>query len=174
MANDFAIIMWVRHRFGDEKPDAEEQDVDWEAPFAGPVGEFRFTCPNVDSSQGAVLEFQHRGSRQFLTFPAPTPTLVGITPEHPVALNGQQWFGGVPGTPYQGQQPHWSTRLLLINPGVLRVENTLRIESTNFGGQWWAGQNLDNFTIDNVVVFFKTLPVLDPRNPSTDPTVVFR
>jgi hypothetical protein len=59
MANDFTIIMAVRHRFGDDIPDrmgedGVDQNVDFQAPFVGRVGEFPFSCPNVDSSQGAV------------------------------------------------------------------------------------------------------------------------
>jgi hypothetical protein len=156
VGSDYTIVMWVRHRFGDTQPDADETDVDFNAPFVGRVGEFEFSCPNVDSSQGAVLEFQYRGSNQYLTFPDPqAPGLVGSTPEYPVAINGRELAGGVPAAPSRDGMPQWGNRLLLIEPGVLAEQNVLRIESTDAGSQWWAGDNLDNFTIDNVVVFFK-------------------
>jgi hypothetical protein len=48
----------------------------------------------------------------------------------------------------------WSTRVLLIDPGVLRHENVLRIETGDISTS--TNPNLDNFTVDNVVVFYKT------------------
>jgi hypothetical protein len=52
--------------------------------------------------------------------------------------------------------PLWGTRLLIIQPGVLAEDNVLRIEALQYP---WTGANqrgLDNFTIDNAVVTFKT------------------
>jgi|tagenome__1003787_1003787.scaffolds.fasta_scaffold19870268_1 hypothetical protein len=154
MASDYTIIMGVRHRFGDAKDDAGEQDEDFLAPFVGAAGEFPFSCPNIDTSQRAILQFEYRGSEQFLTFPDPhgnPENLVGITDEHPVKVNGQLIAGGVPAAPQRGQMQIWSTRVLLIDPGVLKHENILRIETGDI-----STSNLDNFTVDNAVVFFKT------------------
>jgi hypothetical protein len=50
----------------------------------------------------------------------------------------------------------WSTRLLLIPPHVLRRENDLQIQTS---AEATPG-NLDNFTLDNLVVFFKTRPFI--------------
>jgi hypothetical protein len=73
-----------------------------------------------------------------------------------VTINGHELAGGVPGAPSSGEMPMWGTRLLIIDPGVLRDENILRMESKDFwAGTPWASNNLDDFTIDNVVVFFK-------------------
>jgi hypothetical protein len=162
MPNDFTVIMHVRHRFGDQRKDRNENDFDSAAPFVGTAGEFQFSCPNVDSAEEAVLQFQHRGSHQAATFPSPQPDggLVGLTAEHPVRVNGRQLSGGVPAAPRRGEVSLWSTRLLLIGKGVLREQNILRIEATANDP---VLENIDNFTVDNVVVFYKT------KSPSSGP-----
>jgi hypothetical protein len=170
MASDYTIIMWVRHRFGvDEASEAFEGtdfvlNEDSNAPFVGLTGEFPFSCPHIDSAQGAVLQFEYRGSSQVDTFPDPLGapgTAIGITPEYPVKINGQLIAGGVPGAPVRGGLPIWSTRVLLVDRGVLGEENTLRIEaSVDDGGLTYQ----DKFTIDNVVIFFKT----KTANPGPD------
>ena len=154
MPADFTVIVRVRHQFGDQEIDRDEAHVDHEAPFVGLDGEFQFACPNVDSSAEAVLQFAHRGSMQYLQFPDPQgdENLEGISGEHTVKINGQELFGGIPASPKIENMPLWSTRLLIIQPNVLRETNVLRIESlrdSDYG-------NFDTFTIDNVVVFFKT------------------
>lgn len=126
--------MWVRYRFGDN--DTSGNDVvlneDSNAPFVGLFGEFPFSCPDVDSAQGAVLQFEYRGSEQSATFPDPRGDgAIGISPEYPVKINGQLVAGGVPGAPVEeGILPLWSTRVLLVDPGVLQEENILRIEAS--------------------------------------------
>jgi hypothetical protein len=161
MASDYTIIMWVRHRFGvDETTDPHSDFVlneDKNAPFVGPIGEFPFACPHIDPAQGAVLQFEYRGSSQTDTFPDPSgdPAFIrGISPEYPIKINGQLLAGGVPGAPTKSDRlPLWSTRVLLVDPNVLQEENILRIEtSVDYLGSTYA----DKFTIDNVVVFFKT------------------
>lgn len=156
---DFAVVMRVRHRFGDGPAGDSEVNVDAAAPFVGPAGEFAFSCPYVDPTQEALLQFEHRGSDQSLTFPDPQPDggLQGITAEHPVKINGHELFGGIPATPRRRGMPLWSTRLLIIQPGVLKETNLLRIESTKDGFG-----HFDDFTVDNIVVFFKTR---DPGAP---------
>jgi hypothetical protein len=171
MASDYTIIMWVRHRFGvDETSEAFGNadfvlNEDSNAPFVGLTGEFPFSCPRIDSAQGAVLQFEYRGSSQGTTFPDPQGapgTAIGITPEYPVKINGQLIAGGVPGAPVSGWLPMWSTRVLLVDKGVLQEENILRIEaSVDYGGSTYE----DKFTIDNVVIFFKT----KTANPRPDP-----
>ena len=160
MASDYTIVMSVRHRFGVNEFTGHDDDYvlneDVNAPFVGSVGEFPFTCPHIDSAQEAVLQFEYRGSAQIGTFPDPTGDLTfieGITPEYPVKINGQLIAGGVPGAPVREHLPLWSTRVLLVDPGVLQEQNILRIEASVD----YAGSTLeDKFTIDNVVLFFKT------------------
>ena len=155
MAGDFTIIMPVRHRFGDSIRDPGELDHDSEAPFVGAAGEFPFVCVDVDTSQEAVLQFAHRGSNQGLTFPVPQADggVIGVSTEHPVKVNGVQIAGGIPASPVIGLMNLWSTRLLLIPAHALRRDNVLRIESEPV----FIGGGLDNFVIDNVVVFYRTL-----------------
>ncbi len=162
MGTDFVVVITVRHRFGDEREtlgysnDSELTDVDSEAPFVGRSGNFAFACPNVDRAQPAVLQFQYRGSEQHAGFPVPQPSggLIGLVDaEHPVSINGRALAGGVPAGPSRGDIPMWGQRLLLINPGVLAEANVLQIESTTL---FSPGDNLDDFTIDNAVVMFKT------------------
>jgi hypothetical protein len=166
MPSDYTIIMWVRHRFGvDEHSHPDKNDPyfvlneDADAPFVGLVGEFPFICPDVDSTQGAVLEFEYRGSTQWDTFPVPDgdPDIpVGITPEYPVMINNHLVAGGVPGAPISGPMhlPLWSTRALLVDPYVLQEENVLRIESSV---EIQPGVTVEaSFTIDNVLIHYKT------------------
>ena len=71
MASDYTIIMAVRHRFGVDEhsyPWTKVLNEDRNAPFVGLVGEFPFNCPNVDLAQGAVLEFEYRGSTQYTSW----------------------------------------------------------------------------------------------------------
>ena len=153
MPADFTVIMAGRLRFGDRKIDPDEVEVDRDAPSAGIVEDFPFSCPNVDSSQIAVLQFEHRGSTQRLSGSGPRRTL--IPREHPVIINGQELAGGIPATAvgYNGM-PLWSSRVLLIPAGVLRAENVLRFIASN--SSTGLDRNFDNFTLDNVVVLFKS------------------
>jgi hypothetical protein len=154
MSGDFTVIIRNRVRFGDLKKDSGEVDHDSDADLLGESGLFPFLCPGVDTSQQAVLQFAHRGSSQSLRFPDPQPDggLVGISAEHPVRINGVLLAGGIPAAPVRDRMSLWSTRLLLIPPHVLRRENKLLIETTTVN----PGGRLDNFTLDNLVVFFKT------------------
>ena len=171
MPSDYTIIMWVRHRFGLNESDGNDPDYienqDSNAPFSGLIAEFPFSCPNIDSTQGAVLQFEYRGSKQAQAWPDPQgdpTTLTGMAPEYPVTINGRQLAGGVPGAPTRGHEPLWATRILLIDPGVLKEENSVVIEaSVVYDEITWE----DRFTIDNVVLFFKTKtadtpPVIKP------------
>ncbi len=151
MSGDFTIVVRERVRFGDLKKDPGETDFDSDALLLGQSGSFPFTCPGVDTTKSAVLQFAHRGSKQFISFPVPQPDggLDGLSPEHPVMINGVQLIGGIPSTPGNSI---WSTRVLLIPAHVLRRDNHLHIETSTVDGR----SNLDNFTLDNLVVFYKT------------------
>ena len=50
----------------------------------------------------------------------------------------------------------WNGNVMLIEPGVLRENNVLRIRSGEL-----SNGNLDDFIIDNLVVLFKTRPGLN-------------
>jgi len=154
MSGDFTIVTRGRVRFGDLKKDPGEVDTDSAALLLGESGSFPFACPGVDSTKKAVLQFAHRGSRQVSTFPDPQPDggLIGITPEHTVEINGVRLAGGIPAAPTRDGMSLWNTRLLLIPPHVLRHDNVFRVETRAVG----SGGGLDNFTLDNVVVFYKT------------------
>lgn len=153
---DQTVVMRVRHRFGDAALDPKESDVDFPAPFVGKVGTFPFSCHNVDRSKDAILQFQYRGAVQNVSFPAPVPGLVALGPEHPVKINGHELFGGVPMGSKFDTAPLWHTRLLIIEPGVLAEENVLQIEALEYPLVNPTPKTLDNFTIDNAVVTFKT------------------
>jgi hypothetical protein len=96
MASDFTIVMWVRHRFGD--PDQSltaEADPDWNAPFVGLAGEFEFSCPEIDTSQGTIIQFEQRRVSQSTDFPDPrAPNLIGVSPEFPVKINMAECWRG--------------------------------------------------------------------------------
>jgi hypothetical protein len=61
MAVDFTVIIRVRQRFGDFQPDVSGLEMN--APWVGEEKEFAFQCPNVDSSQEAILLFQAQGAQ---------------------------------------------------------------------------------------------------------------
>lgn len=170
MASDYTIIMAVRHRFGVDEhsyPWTKVLNEDRNAPFVGLVGEFPFNCPNVDLAQGAVLEFEYRGSTQYTSWfePGGDPDYAsfGISAEYPVQINGHLIAGGVPGAPTADvggddsvywKVPLWATRVLLVDPNVLQEENILRIDAT--GSDYYRPHIEDWFTIDNALIHFKT------------------
>lgn len=151
MAVDYTILIRVRHRFGDNESEFEEPQLETQAPFVGASKEFAFATPNVDSSQDAILQFQSLG----VTFR-----------KNVLEVNGTRVFGGlstsidaVPiesGTQFVGTliRQVWTTHSLLIQPGLLRERNTLLIEARNRDGG--TSGNLDNFIIDNMIMFYKT------------------
>jgi hypothetical protein len=150
MALDFTVVIRVRQRFGDDQ--SNNPGLETEAPFVGIQKDFAFVCPKVDSSQDAILLFQSQG----------------VDVQQPLLINGQQIYGGIPGStdiitiPFLKPTPpgvdvkfvalaKWSGNIMIIEPGVLRVNNVLSIQAGKDG----TGK-IDNFIIDNVVVVFKT------------------
>jgi hypothetical protein len=145
MAMDYTVIQAVRQRFGDQSPDLDAP-VELEAPFVGPAKDFPFSCPNVETGQMAVLQFESVGV-------AAGPFGSGSPPFNPrniLRINGVDIPGGV--TP--GQRMFWKAHSLLVPANVLTAQNILHIESVQH--QHGPGTSLDNFIIDNVVIFFKT------------------
>jgi hypothetical protein len=98
VASDYTIIMSVRHRSGDAKADPGEHDADWQAPFVGAAGDFSFSCPNIDTAQGAMLQFEYRGAEQLLRFPDPEGnpkdrSWSGCTMNGGESARASSWFG---------------------------------------------------------------------------------
>jgi len=146
MAIDFTVVITVRQRFGDN--DVEDIGLETDAPFVGARKDFEFHCPNVDSRQQAILLFQ----------------CMGANGQQSMEINGQQVFGGIPSAVEIATLPNdfivsraqWNGNVMLIEPGVLREDNVLRIRSGEL-----SDDNIDDFIIDNLVVVFKTRPGLN-------------
>lgn len=138
MASDFTIVQMVRQRFGDANVAVEEPQVEQEAPFVGASKEYVFTCPNILSGAAGVLQFESLG----------VSTGQGSNPRNVLQINGVD----IPGAITPGDGRLWKTHSLIVPDGVLRLHNTLRIEAVRFGIGITA---IDNFIIDNIVVFFK-------------------
>ena len=145
MALDFTVVITVRQRFGDD--DVEDVGLETEAPFVGSQKDFEFHCPNVDSRQQAILLFQ----------------CMGTNAQQTMEINGRQVFGGIPSAVEVATLPNdfivsraqWNGNVMLIEPGVLREDNVLRIRAGKL-----SDDNVDDFIIDNLVVVFKTRPGL--------------
>jgi hypothetical protein len=142
MALDFTVVIRVRQRFGDDK--SNNPGLETDAPFVGVQKDFAFVCPKVDRSQDAFLLFQSQG----------------VDFQQPLLINGQQIFGGIPSSTDFVTIPNpaqlrivakWSGNVMIIEPGVLQVNNVLRIQA----GKDSEGK-IDNFIIDNLIVVFKT------------------
>lgn len=134
MPSDFTVIVNVRHHFGDVQ--GSQPGV-----FAGANKEFPFLCPNVDPAQEAVLLFQTLGVDYEKNFIAINST--GTT--------GPQVFGGIP---VSRSDTDWNGNVMLVQPGVLQESNVLRLGARDEQGSLLG--DMDNFVIDNVVIFFKT------------------
>jgi hypothetical protein len=146
MAIDFTVILANRQRFGDKQADIPERPVEQDATFVGPSKDFPFSCPNVLSGKEAVLHFQSLGVTAVKDF--------GFGPMNILRINGVDIPGGITRGPDVGNFPLWTTHTLLVPANVLKDENVLHIESVKIPLAHEA--TLDNFIIDNVVVFFKT------------------
>jgi hypothetical protein len=143
MAVDYTIIQPVRQRFGDADFGGwEENQVELEAPFVGRSKDFPFSCPNVDAGQMAVLQFESFGlsSRSNVIEVNGFAVPGGLTPGAPLL------------TPYD-LASFWKAHSLLVPANVLADQNVLHIDSVDLLDD---EDNLDNFIVDNVVIFFKT------------------
>jgi hypothetical protein len=148
MATDYTVIQAVRQRFGDSpsgklgRPgmDWGEYPVESEAPFVGASKDFSFNCPSVDRSQWGILQFAALGVSDH---------------DNVIQINGVDVAGGIgvgPSWPYlHPHVPLWNMHSLLVEGRTLREQNVLHIESSPD-----ADGNLDDFLIDNVVIWFKT------------------
>ena len=146
MPSDFTVIQAVRQRFGDEA--GEEHPVEKQAPFVGQSKDFPFSCLSVDSASEAVLQFESRGVQS---------GYFDESPRNIIRINGNDIPGGITAGPFwrneNRQMGLWKSHSLVVPANVLRVQNVLHIEAVPIPD---LRQHLDNFVIDNVVVFFKT------------------
>jgi hypothetical protein len=160
MAMDFTVIQAVRQRFGDSnvidaaQTSGSEFPLEQEAPFAGQSKDYQFSCPNVDSSQMAILQFESLSVTAGGQFPF-SPSFSGK--RNIVRINGLDIPGGIANAPYVqavGRTWHfWKTHSLLVPPVLKDEGNILHIESIRIPIS--GGTTFDNFIIDNVVVLFK-------------------
>ena len=149
MASDFTVIQAVRQRFGGGQTAGEAQ-VENNAPFVGVSKEFPFSCPNVDPSEWAVLQFESLGVTSGL----------GGGNRNIIRVNGVDVPGSLtPGPTHEREDPDtrlpvWKSHSLLVPTGVMKDENELYIEAVPTALDWET--LTDSFTIDNVVIFYKT------------------
>lgn len=149
MATDFTIIMRVRQAFGDRGQDGNENPAEPSAPFVGASKRYTFVCDNVDRSKEAVLNFQSLGVSHRKNI---------------IKVNGLRIPGGIPTSleyffvdPLLPSAPRqvWKSSTQIVPSNILlRENNVLTIESRDFEGE--TNGRLDNFVIDNVVLFYKT------------------
>jgi hypothetical protein len=163
MASDFTVIQAVRQRFGEEDSDPSEIRLEQETPFVGVSKDFPFSCPNVERGEMAILQFETLGAsagyrerpRNILRING-IDIPGGITPGPAIDTSDVEGAGG-------DSLPIWKSHLLLVEANVLNEANVLHIESVPipYGGD----QTLDNFILDNVVIFFKVRgPLVDPSD----------
>jgi hypothetical protein len=146
MAANYTVIVQVRQWFGDRSARGDDHVTvfgDWEtAPFVGISKDYDFDCPNVDSAQEAVLQFQAQG----------------VETKNILQINGQDISGGLTAAPLNNEieiggkgLAWWSVYSLIVRKNLLRTNNVLRIESVV---NPFTGFH-DDFIVDNVVLFYK-------------------
>jgi hypothetical protein len=157
VATDYTVIEAVRQRFGDSpsgqlgRPgmDWGEYPIESAAPFVGASKDFSFNCPSVDRSQWAILQFEALGVS---------------SSDNVIQINGVDVPGGIgvgPSWPYLDPHvPLWNMHSLLVEGSTLAEQNVLHIESSPD-----PDGNLDDFLIDNVVIWFKTARIATGGRP---------
>ncbi len=138
MAGDYTVIFRQRRHFGNQP--GVFNDIEPGVPFVGAALNFSFDCPNIDSTETAVLMFQSRDvdhSRNVLT------------------INEIDVFGGLPASPNRNT---WNGNILLVerHHGLKEFGNTLHVESRTASGA--SEGDIDDFIIDNLVIEYKTQP----------------
>jgi IgA Peptidase M64 len=130
---NYTVISRIRQHFG-EDPNFLT------GAFVGQRKDFTFDCPGIDTSKEAVLMFQ---------------ALHVTHPRNVFLINDETVFGDLPTTTNVDDEEAWAGQVLLVSANVLRpADNVLHIEArTTSGG---TSGNLDDFVIDNVVLFYKT------------------
>jgi hypothetical protein len=150
MPSDFTVIEPVRQRFGDDDIREGEDLVEQEAPFVGKSKDFPFSCPNVASGEMGVLQFESIA----------VTAGRGDSPRNILRINGVDIPGGITPGPLLDDHlpsglPLWKSHSLIVPANVLQEQNVLHIESILLPEDPF-GTQIDNFIIDNIVVFFKT------------------
>jgi hypothetical protein len=140
MPCDYTIILHQTAHVGDDK------DMFGPAPFKGKdFDSDRFSCPNVKSSEQAVLFFQTRDVDNA---------------RNVIQINGSDLFGGIPVSSTGGaESPIWNGNVALVEPGRLSGSGN-RLELGARDSQGFPTGTLedegDDFLINNVVILFKT------------------
>lgn len=134
MPSDYTVIFKDGKHFGNEQ--SYLRDVEPNAEFVGPNGDFTFACPRVNPSERSVLMFQSRDvDHQKNVF----------------KINGVSITGRIPDSP---SKDTWNGNVMIIEPSVLRAtNNVLRVESRNTSGD--GGGDIDDFILDNAVIVYK-------------------
>jgi hypothetical protein len=134
MPSDYTVIFKNGKHFGNER--SFLSNVEPNAEFVGPNGDFSFPCPGVNPRERSVLMFQSRDvDHQKNVFKVNGVSITGRIPESP---NKDTWNGNV----------------MIIEPNVLRATNNfLRVESRNTNGD--GGGDIDDFILDNMVIVYK-------------------
>lgn len=149
MSMDFTVIQPVRQRFGDGRIDLEPKLAELEAPFVGLAKDFRFSCPDVDPAQWAVLQFETLGA----TAPRADQR---ARPRNILRINDTDIPGGITA----GAGEYWKTHNLLVPPNVLRQDNVLHIESVVIFQE--HSVHHDDFIIDNMIILYKMRGIVRP------------
>lgn len=135
MAADFTVVINVRHHFGNDH-DALP------GTSAGKDRDFGFDCPDIDTTQTAVLMFQSLDVDHEKNVISVNQPLTG-----PISV-----FGGIP---VSRSDTDWNGNIMLISPNSLRDRgNVLHIGARDSRGSILG--DVDDFVIDNAVVMYKT------------------
>ena len=126
---DYTIIVYRREVFG-------AGTVDIPGAFVGDDQSYNFNCPNVNPGETVVLTLRCRQ----------------VDSEHNIfTINNQKFDVGLPQCPDE-----WTSEILLVSPGILKqYGNLLHVESRD--SQGGKTGELDDFAIDNVVLYYKTM-----------------
>jgi hypothetical protein len=139
MPCDYTVILHQTAHVGDD------EDMFGTAPFVGKdFDSNRFSCPNVDSSEQAVLFFQTRDVDNA---------------KNVIQINGRDLFGGIPvSSTGDAESPIWNGNVALVEANELEEsDNVLRVGAFDSeGGFHSLGTSADDFLINNVVILFKT------------------
>jgi hypothetical protein len=135
MPCDYTVIVHQTVHVGDNP------DMFGTAPFKGTdFNSAGFSCPNVKSSERAVVFFQTRDVDNA---------------NNVIQINGHDLFGGVPvSSTDDAESPFWNGNVALVGRNVLKeTGNVLHVGARNSSG---GTSDVDDFLIDNVVILYKT------------------
>jgi hypothetical protein len=132
MASDFVVIVNVRQHYGNERGVFGP-----ELTFAGNNKDFTFDCPGIDTRAQGILLFQTRDVDNETNF---------------FNVNGHDIPGGIPRS---AARDDWNGNVAIVGGGWLQESgNVLQIGARDERGSLLG--NLDDFLIDNIVLFYRT------------------